>query len=278
VPQWAGNVRLQLGVYANTGVNGTDSLHPVSVLLQAQTRDVILSVLPASATEGGTFELPISFRSASWSEVPVRAAGLRLRYDRSWMSFTDTASLGTERSNAGWTLRAGSEIADGNDALVQFELKGGLPLQGNEIVLRPLFRVLLSSVASFRPRIDSAWFFEQDACVRPVFEDAEVLPFGCVRELRRVDVSNTTFALRGVRPMPVYGSEFTVEYSVAFATSVRIELFDAYGKSLTLLQQMEHPSGNFSLRCDSRQLSAGLYQCVYTAAGVVSAVPVLVLR
>ncbi|MFM2133597.1 MAG: hypothetical protein RL156_878, partial [Bacteroidota bacterium] len=278
VPQWAGNVRLQLGVYANTGVNGTDSLHPVSVLLQAQTRDVILSVLPASATEGGTFELPISFRSASWSEVPVRAAGLQLRYDRSWMSFTDTASLGTERSNAGWTLRAGSEIADGNDALVQFELKGGLPLQGNEIVLRPLFRVLLSSVASFRPRIDSAWFFEQDACVRPVFEDAEVLPFGCVRELRRVDVSNTTFALRGVRPMPVYGSEFTVEYSVAFATSVRIELFDAYGKSLTLLQQMEHPSGNFSLRCDSRQLSAGLYQCVYTAAGVVSAVPVLVLR
>jgi hypothetical protein len=194
------------------------------------------------------------------------------------MSFTDTASPGTERSNAGWTLRAGSQIADGNDALVQFELKGGTPLQSNEIVLRPRFRVLLSSVASFRPRIDSAWFFEQEVCLRPVFEDAEVLPFGCVRELRRVDVSNTTFALRGVRPLPVHGDEFTVEYSVAFATSVHIELYDAYGKSLTLLQQADHPSGDFSLRVDARQLAAGLYQCVYTAAGVVSAMPVVVIR
>lgn len=278
IPQRWGSIGVQLGAFANSGMNGADSIHRVNVLLQAQRRDLILSVLPASVTEGGTFELPVSFRSASWNEVPVRAAGLRLRYDRSWMSFTDTASLGTERSNAGWTLRAGSQIADGNDALVQFELKGGTPLQSNEIVLRPRFRVLLSSVASFRPRIDSAWFFEQEVCLRPVFEDAEVLPFGCVRELRRVDVSNTTFALRGVRPLPVHGDEFTVEYSVAFATSVHIELYDAYGKSLTLLQQADHPSGNFSLRVDARQLAAGLYQCVYTAAGVVSAMPVVVIR
>lgn len=277
-PVRAGDVWIELGVHSNAGDGGTDTTHRVRIRLQAETRSVTVAVLPASVSEGGTFRLPVQLRSAAWSDAPLRAIGVRVRYDKSWMSYTDTVSMGEVLRTQGWTVRAGTEERDASFASVRFELQGGVPLRSDEIVLLPQFRVLLSSVSSFRPQVDSVWFFDQDVCLRPLPVDAEVVPFGCVRELRKVSLSAQSFALYGVKPQPVQGSVATIDYGVGFESPVRIELVDTYGRTCTLLQNDHHAGGRFELLFNADEFPSGMYHCVVTAAGRSFAVPVLVLH
>lgn len=277
-PQRSGDVFAVLGTHTKAGENGSDTTHSSVVGVQAQTRDVTVSLLPASVNEGGVFQLPVQLRSTTWTDVPLRAIGFRLRYDKTWMNFTDTVTLSSNRTSEGWSLVSGQEERRGNDAMVVFQLRGGVPLARDEIILLPKFRVLLSSVSSFRPTIDSVWFFDQDLCLRATPADAEVLPFGCIRELRRVSISAQTFALHGVKPQPVHSPSAVIEYSIGFECPVRIEIVDAFGRTESLLRSENHPAGEFAVTFDAHRFAPGLYQCIVYAADRTFTAPILVVR
>jgi hypothetical protein len=235
-------------------------------------------LLSASVNEGGEFDLPVQIRSATWSDAPLKAIGMRIRYNKSWMRYADTTALGLGLAEKGWTVSTSPEVMSGDDVLLSMELKGGTAVLEDYIVAKPRFRVLLSSEPSFKPRIDSVWFFTQDRCLYPAMFDAVVLPLGCVREIRQVELRSDVFALHTVVPNPLYSLDAEITYSLGFEAPLRIDLVDSYGTVYNLVQSEKHAGGHFTVRCSTRDLPSGSYRCVYSSAGVYNSIPVFIIR
>ncbi|MCX7930894.1 MAG: T9SS type A sorting domain-containing protein, partial [Chlorobi bacterium] len=102
----------------------------------------------------------------------------------------------------------------------------------------------------------------------------------CVRELRFVRISTSHFRLTSVAPNPATES-VTIQYEIGYATPVRIELLDIFGRIAAIIFDsggQSLVSGRYHLTASVFELPAGTYWCRLVAGHHQLLEPLLLVR
>ncbi|HOK13931.1 MAG TPA: T9SS type A sorting domain-containing protein, partial [Candidatus Kapabacteria bacterium] len=138
--------------------------------------------------------------------------------------------------------------------------KGGLPIDKDGKLFNPNFLILLSDSSSFAPTFGQITFHDRDECVSSVNVPGRISLQHCVQDLRNVVISKNQFKMIPIKPNPVSGGSVTLDFSVGLDNVyTRIELINAQGEVVRVLQDGEMRAGDYKATIITSELGSGVY-------------------
>jgi hypothetical protein len=227
---------------------------------------------------GMPIEYSLGLDAEYWPALALRNIEFEIRYRSELLYYTGTLRM-AERDDltaGGWMFSA-EETLRGTEQVLTIRGSGRDPLTRNGVLVSVEMGTLLGTTYRIQPSLAITLPPEVAPCVQPETSSGEVVMQTCVRELRFVTISPTTFRIRSVTPNPA-GEAVTIAYEVGFETPVHLELLDGLGRRvLQLLDAIQH-AGAYELIAQLGQLPAGVYWCRYRAGGQTQVVPVQIVR
>jgi len=227
---------------------------------------------------GMPIEYSLGLDAEYWPALALRNIEFEIRYRSELLYYTGTLRM-AERDDltaGGWMFSA-EETFRGTEQVLTIRGSGRDPLTRDGVLVSVELGTLLGTTYRIQPSLAITLPPEVAPCVQPETSSGEVVMQTCVRELRFVTISPTTFRIRSVTPNPA-GEAVTIAYEVGFETPVHLELLDGLGRrALQLLDAIQH-AGAYELIAQLGQLPAGVYWCRYRAGGQTQVVPVQIVR
>lgn len=247
----------------------TARLDTVTIFGRGDDREVKFFTKSNSIAADSSFEYPVFGESRYWSELKITEVLTFIRYTSSSMSYDSSKALILgDMLDATWNVKHLRDSVVGNDNISIFNAKGTTPLMRDGVLFTPHFRSLLSNEFVFTPTISYLLPSLRIDCADTKVENAPIEIINCARNIRRVSISGTQFALISVTPNPAGTSqEVKVEYGIGFPCIADVRLYDEIGREVSALAYGKHQDGVYTLTFDATSLASGTYYCTLSAAG-----------
>ncbi len=100
--------------------------------------------------------------------------------------------------------------------------------------------------------------FTNEDCLSPIPDTLEIKINTCFTEGRLILTSNVEYYLQNVKPNPA-GSEFSLDFAVAFDGMTKIEIYNSMGELVMTVQNGTLQKGKYELNIPTKNLSNGVY-------------------
>ncbi|GIV54861.1 MAG: hypothetical protein KatS3mg039_1379 [Candidatus Kapaibacterium sp.] len=227
---------------------------------------------------GNNLVYSISLAADQWSVLDIRDLTLQIRYPAELMYYTGSYQVATRTDLGGWSFGVSETVAP-DGSLLTISGTGTGPILYDGELLRLTMGTLLGQSYKLEPTIELLPTPALTPCIQLETASQAVTMQLCVRELRFVHVSSTTFGIQEIAPNPA-NDAVTLIYSLGYDTPVRIELFNTQGQAVAVLRdgQAVQQRGVYQLTTKLNDLPAGMYWCRYVAGHVVQVLPLAVVR
>jgi hypothetical protein len=227
---------------------------------------------------GMPVEYSLALDAEYWPALNLRSIEFEIRYPPDLLYYAGALQMAArdDLRDGGWTFSA-AESSEGTEQVLTVRASGQVPLARDGALLSVEMGTLLGTTYRVQPSLAIKLPPEVAPCVQPETSSGEFVMQTCVRELRFVTISPTTFRIRSVTPNPA-GEAVTIAYEVGFETPVQLELLDGLGRRALQVLDAIQQAGAYELVAQLGQLPAGVYWCRYRAGGQTQVVPVRIVR
>ena len=259
--------KIKAKFYVETSVGTYEAeLQAMSVLNNVELSLPRIDQMTAGMTTTDKYkEFPVSIKLApdaghlgTWPEVQITEFTVEIKYNPKWMKYNGSVTPGEVLRN--WVLTANEVLHSETSATLIVHGIGGLPIDKDGKLFNPNFLILLSDSSSFAPTFGQITFHDRDECVSSVNVPGRISLQHCVQDLRNVVISKNQFKMIPIKPNPVSGGSVTLDFSVGLDNVyTRIELINAQGEVVRVLQDGEMRAGDYKATIITSELGSGVY-------------------
>lgn len=254
----------------------TASFNSTPQVLRAYLRPVATN---SRLAPGEPLELSFHLDAERWDVLDIRHFTLQIHYPAEQMYYSGEFAIAPRADiTAGrWQFLTQEILLESNQSLVTIVGHGSSPLTSNGELFRLRMNTLLALSYRIEPTIDLLLPDTVRPCIVAANTAESVVLHACAGNLRFVRIGDAGFKIRQLTPNPT-SDGVTIEYEVGFTAPVRLELYDAVGRTIRRLIDAEQEGGIYQFHLMLDGLPAGLYWCRYTAPGVMDVQALQVIR
>lgn len=218
-----------------------------------------LTASDTSAIEPGkSITLTINALADDWNHIQADSLRLTIHYPARMMQ-RSSQPITTGTINADWNIQETIQN-QGQNQFIDLNLKG-TPIRNNGTILHIPFTVFLADSLQYHIFINGI----TGNCFTIQPAQATVSVTSCFAQGRLIGTSDTKYSAY----LDQTSNNLTLRYSLGFATSTSVTLYNAMGEKIAILLQDMVPKGEYALTYTQQTLPHGLYY-IHFNAGIYS--------